>query len=51
MMAVPIPLTGFDVNLDISCDYLAINDKNGIFEITPITIVVSARVDYMKLCT
>jgi hypothetical protein len=48
MMAVAVPLAGFDVDLDIPDYHAAVNTKNGIFEITAAGVADSARKNYLK---
>jgi hypothetical protein len=48
MMSVGMPLAGFDVDLDIPGYHVAVNAKNGIFEITAAGVAGPARENYMK---
>jgi hypothetical protein len=48
MMAVAVPLAGFDVDLDIPGYHMAVNAKNGIFEITAAGVADPARKNYLK---
>ena len=51
MMAVAIPLTGFNMDLDVSCYYLAVDSENSVSEITTTAIANSTWMDYLKLFT
>jgi hypothetical protein len=51
MMAVSLPLAGFDVNLDIPARDTAVDNKNSVFEIAAAPVADSARKDYMKRLT
>jgi len=48
MMAVALPLAGFDMDLYVAAYYAAIQAKDGIFEITAAGVADPARKNYMK---
>jgi hypothetical protein len=47
-MTVAIPLARFDMDLDVPANHLAVEGKNGIFEITAPVVTDSARVYCLK---
>ncbi|MBA7706622.1 hypothetical protein ES703_115477 [subsurface metagenome] len=50
-MTVAIPLAGFNVDLDVSFYYFAVDGENSICEITTTATTNSTRMDYLKLFT
>ena len=48
-MTVAIPLAGSNMNFDVTADHLAVEGKNGIFEITATVVAGSAWVYCLKL--
>jgi hypothetical protein len=48
MVAVALPLAGFDVDFDVAAYYPAVEAEDSIFEITAAVIAGSARENYME---
>ena len=50
-MTVAIPLAGFNMNLDVTANHLAVEGENGIFEIAAPVVTDSARIYCLKWLT
>jgi len=51
VMTVALPVAGFEMDLDVACYPLTVDDKDSILKITAGDIAASARVNHSKLPT